>query len=151
MGSRGGGSGFLVFILWLIVIGIIIEIVKLIVTLVGIALMVAVALIVLAVSVYGLGQFFDDVGNRRVVALKCIIPLCLIGVAVLLGGPKFLSLFQTETGMLWWHRTETHYFRLALFVLFATPVTFGFGYALADIFCSRDRGTAIQLIDHSDN
>ncbi|TLM69247.1 MAG: hypothetical protein FDZ69_00305 [Deltaproteobacteria bacterium] len=133
MSSRGSGGGWLTVILWLVVIGIVIEIVKLVVAVVGIALILTVSMVVLGVAVHGLGQFFDDVGNHRPVALKCVIPICIIGVAALLGGPKLLGLFQTETGMLWWHKTETHYFRLVLFILFATPVAFGFGYALADV------------------
>jgi len=135
MRARGGG-GWLTVVLWILAIGIIIEIIKLVVAVVGIVLILVVSLVVLGVAVHGLNQFFDDAGNHRSVALKCILPICIIGVTVLLGGPKLLGLFQTETGILWWHKTETHYFRLVPFVLFATPVVFGFGYALAHVFSS---------------
>lgn len=139
MSSRGGGGAWLTVILWLVVIGIIIEIVKMIVAVIGLTLILAVALIAVAIAIHGLARFCDDIGNKRSVVLKSIVPICLIGLLTLLCGPKLLSLFSTETGMLWWRRTEISYFKLVPFIMFSFPVVFGLGYALAGMFSVSEK------------
>ncbi len=140
MRSRGGGEGWLWFILILIVIGVVIELVKMVVAMVGMALMATVLIAVVAMAIFGLDRFIKDVSSGRFAVAKCIIPLCIIGVVVLLCGPKLMGLFQRDVGILWWQKTETNYLKLLLFVLFSTPVAFGFGYALAHLFTSREMG-----------
>jgi len=151
MSSRGGGAGWLWFILIMVVIGVVVELVKMIMAMIGMALMATTLIAVIAMAIFGLDRFIKDVNSGRFLVSKCIIPLCIIGVVVLLCGPKLMGLFQRDVGILWWHKTETNYMKLLIFMLFSTPVAFGFGYALAHLFSSRENRESVKLIVNGDN
>lgn len=146
MGSRRGGSGGWALLFWLVVVCLIVEIIKAILLLIGVALMGAVALCIIIISIYGLNQLFQDLSDNRDVLLKSIIPVCIICVITILAGPKVLTLFQKETGMLWWRRTETNYLMLSMFITVATPILFGFGYAFSCLTSRTFQGERQNLL-----